>query len=116
MIRRLASDLNLPVEIRALPTVREADGLAMSSRNSLLDERERRTALAVPAALGAAARLAAQGERSAAVLLAAAGAAIDRPGVEAEYLALVDPESFDPVAELRRPRCLRSPRGSGPCA
>ncbi len=106
VIRRMARDLNLPVEIHALPTVREADGLAMSSRNALLDESERWTARAVPAALGAAARLAAEGETSARALLAAASAALEQPGVEAEYVALVDPESFDPVIELRAPALL----------
>ncbi len=106
VITRLATDLNLPVEIHALPTVREADGLAMSSRNALLDEHERRTALAVPAALGAAAGVAAEGERSSAALIAAARAALERPGVQAEYVALVDPESFDPVAELLAPALL----------
>ena len=106
VIRRLATDLNLPVQIAALPTVREADGLAMSSRNALLEAGERRSALAIPAALGAAIALAGRGERSAAALLAAAAAAIDRPGVEVEYLALVDPESFDPVAELAGPALL----------
>jgi len=106
VIRRLAQDLNLPVEICALPTVREADGLALSSRNLLLEGDERRRALAVPAALGAAARLAAEGESSAAALLAAASAALDRPGVETEYVALVDPESFDPVTALRAPALL----------
>ncbi len=106
VIRRLAVDLNLPVEIVALPTVREADGLAMSSRNARLDESERPAALALPAALDAAARLAAQGERSAAVLIEAANAAVHRPGVEVEYVALVDPESFDPVSELRSPALL----------
>ena len=106
VIRRLATDLNLPAEILALPTVRESDGLAMSSRNALLDDGERRSALALPAALGAAMGLAARGERSAAALLAAASTAIDRPGVQVEYVALVDPDSFDPVAELTGPALL----------
>src|SRR6202035_4282267 len=54
VIRRLVEDLNLPVRIEALPTVREPDGLAMSSRNALLAPEERARALALPAALDAA--------------------------------------------------------------
>jgi pantoate--beta-alanine ligase len=72
VIRRLTADLNLPVRIEALPTVRESDGLAMSSRNALLDADERARALALPAALHAAAAMVKEGERSAAALLDAA--------------------------------------------
>ena len=54
VIRRLVADLNIPVTIEACPTVREADGLAMSSRNALLSPEERARALALPAALDAA--------------------------------------------------------------
>jgi pantoate--beta-alanine ligase len=100
VIKRLVADLNLPVRIEALPTVREADGLAMSSRNALLDADERARALALPRALEAATELAADGERSAAVLLDAARAAMAPYGVAPEYLALVDPVTFEPVAEL----------------
>jgi pantoate--beta-alanine ligase len=106
IIRRLATDLNLPVEIRALPTVREPDGLAMSSRNALLGPDERRRALALPAALGAAARLADEGERSAAALIAAAVAEIEPDEVELEYLALVDRETLEPVLSLEGPALL----------
>ncbi len=64
VIRRLVADLNLPVQIEALPTVREDDGLALSSRNALLDPAARARALALHAALRAAGELAARGERS----------------------------------------------------
>jgi pantoate--beta-alanine ligase len=100
VIKRVVADLNLPVRIEALPTVREADGLAMSSRNALLDADERARALALPRALEAATELAAHGERSAAVLLDAARAAMAPYGVAPEYLALVDPGTFEPLAEL----------------
>jgi pantoate--beta-alanine ligase len=106
IIRRLARDLNLPVAIRALPTVREHDGLAMSSRNARLDADERRRALALPAALNAAARRAGAGERSAEGLLAAACAEVDAGDVELEYLELVDPETLEPVAALDGPALL----------
>jgi pantoate--beta-alanine ligase len=100
VIRRLARDLNLPVRIEALPTVRERDGLAMSSRNALLSADERARALALPAALDAARALAATGERSASRLLDAARAALRPFDVEPEYLELVEPETLEPLDTL----------------
>ena len=100
VIRRLAADLNLPVEIETCPTVREADGLAMSSRNSLLSGEQRDRARALPAALDAALQLSAAGERLADVLLEGARGAMAPFGVEPEYLELVDPETLEPVASL----------------
>jgi pantoate--beta-alanine ligase len=100
VIRRLAADLNLPVRIEALATVREPDGLALSSRNALLAPAERARALALPAALLAASALAASGERSAAKLLDAAREAMRPFDVEPEYVALVEPDTLEPVAEL----------------
>jgi pantoate--beta-alanine ligase len=97
VIRRLATDLNLPVRIEALPTIREADGLALSSRNALLTPDDRTRALALPAALQAAAALAAEGERSTAALLDAAREAMRPFDVEPEYLALVDPDTLEPL-------------------
>jgi pantoate--beta-alanine ligase len=106
VIRRLVADLNLPVEIVALPTVREADGLAMSSRNALLSPEQRHRALALAGALDAASRLAAGGERSAEALLAAGRTALAGDGLELDYLALVDPETLEPVERLERPALL----------
>jgi pantoate--beta-alanine ligase len=100
LIRRLAADLNLPVRIEARPTVRERDGLAMSSRNALLGAGERERALALTHALRAAQELSASGERSAAALLEAAHAAMEEHAVSPEYLALVDPETLEPLQEL----------------
>ena len=100
VIRRLAADLNIPVRIEALPTVREPDGLAMSSRNALLDADGRGRALALSAALSAARELAAAGETSAAALRRAALDAMRPLQVEPEYLVLVDPESLEPVSVL----------------
>jgi len=100
VIRRLVEDLNLPVRIEARPTVREADGLAMSSRNALLAPEERARALALPAALDAALALAAGGERSAEVLLDAVREAMRARGVAPEYVALVDPATLEPIEEL----------------
>jgi pantoate--beta-alanine ligase len=100
VIRRLVEDLNLPVRIEARPTVREADGLAMSSRNRLLSAEERSRALALPAALNAAHERATTGERSTPALLDAARERLRAFGVEAEYLALVDPDTLEPLEEL----------------
>ncbi|HEX4436933.1 MAG TPA: pantoate--beta-alanine ligase [Solirubrobacteraceae bacterium] len=106
VIHRLATDLNLPVKIEALPTVREADGLAMSSRNALLSKAEREQAPALHAALDAAAQLAATGEKSAELLLAAGHSALAGRDVALEYLALVDPETLEPLARLERQALL----------
>ncbi len=100
VIRRLVKDLNLPVRIEGLPTVREPDGLAMSSRNALLTPAERARALALPAGLAAARELTASGECSADVLLEAARARMRALGVEPEYVALVDPDTFAVLGAL----------------
>jgi pantoate--beta-alanine ligase len=100
VVRRLVEDLNLPVSIETCPTVREPDGLAMSSRNALLDGESRARARALPAALAAARVRAAEGERSADALLRAAREAMVRFEVSPEYLALVDPETLEPLVEL----------------
>jgi pantoate--beta-alanine ligase len=104
VIRRLLLDLNLPVRIEVCPTVREPDGLAMSSRNALLNPREREQALSLYRALSAAADRAATGERSAESLLSAARAAI--APIKPEYLALVDPDTLEPITQLDEPALL----------
>lgn len=101
VLRRLVADLNLPVRIEACPTVREPDGLAMSSRNARLDPEQRARALALPAALRAARECAAAGERSADALTEAAREAMAPFGVEAEYAALLEPQTLMPVDTLR---------------
>jgi pantoate--beta-alanine ligase len=104
--RRLVVDLNLPVRVEACPTVREPDGLAMSSRNALLSPEERSRALALPAALQAARDRVAGGERSAAALLDAAHEAMLPFGISPEYVALVDPDTLEPVETLAREALL----------
>ncbi len=91
VVRRLVTDLNLPVRIVVCPTVREADGLALSSRNARLRPDERERALALSRGLRAAERRHADGERDAARLIDAARDAMASCGVEPEYLAVVDP-------------------------
>jgi pantoate--beta-alanine ligase len=106
VIRRLVRDLNLAVRVEACPTVREPDGLAMSSRNALLSPEERSRALALPAALHAAQDRAGAGERSAAALLDVARAAMLPFGISPEYLELVDPDTLEPLEELVREALL----------
>jgi len=100
VVRRLVEDLNLPVRIEVVATVREPDGLALSSRNALLDPGGRARALALPAALSAAGERAAAGERSTAALLTAAREAMGPFRVEPEYLALVEPDTLQPLDTL----------------
>jgi pantoate--beta-alanine ligase len=106
VVRRLVEDLNLPVRIEVCPTVREPDGLAMSSRNALLDPDQRIRARSLLDALEAARGLAAVGERSPEVLVDAALQRMRSLGVAAEYVALVDPETLEPVADLAREALL----------
>ena len=99
VIRRMTADLNLPVEIVGHPIVREADGLAMSSRNTYLSAAERARALSLSRGLAKAEALFRGGERSAAKLIAAASAEIRHDPdaaipVGVEYVALVDPDTL----------------------
>lgn len=106
VIRRMAADLNIPVEIIAMPIVRERDGLAMSSRNALLSPQERLRALSLSRALEHVGRMVAEGESSGPAIEEAALAVLAQGGAEAEYAALVDPETLQPVAELCAPALL----------
>ena len=106
VIRRLVRDLDLPVRVEVCPTVREPDGLAMSSRNARLNTDERARALSLYRALNAAAARAATGELSSEALLNTAREAMASFAVEPEYLALVDPETLEPVTQLDEPALL----------
>ncbi|MDP9385742.1 MAG: pantoate--beta-alanine ligase [Actinomycetota bacterium] len=97
VIRRLVGDLNLPVRIEAVPTVREPDGLALSSRNVRLGDEDRERALALRDALREAERANAAGRRDPAAVREAALRAMAARAVEPEYVALVDPETFSPL-------------------
>jgi pantoate--beta-alanine ligase len=100
VIRRLVRDLDIPVDVQVVPTVREPDGLALSSRNVRLQGADRDRALALSRGLQAAERAAAAGERDAAAVRDAVLRAMQPFGVEPEYLALVSPETLAPVATL----------------
>ena len=104
VIRRMVADLNVPVEIRVLPTVREADGLAMSSRNRHLAPDERGRAAALFKSLCLAGELVAQGERSAAAIVRKMRTLIDAvQPTRIDYVALADPETLEPVEEIGGP-------------
>ncbi len=95
VLRQMVRDLNLPLEIVPCPTVREADGLAMSSRNRRLGPEDRKEAAALYEALQAAAT---SGRPSAAGVVAAARAVLDQhPAVRVQYLEVVHPQTFEPV-------------------
>jgi pantoate--beta-alanine ligase len=97
VIRRMVRDLDIPLRIEVLPTVREPDGLAMSSRNAYLDPRERERATALSRALRAAEATA--GREGLTAGLEAARAELHTAGVEPEYLEARDAENLNPVAE-----------------
>jgi pantoate--beta-alanine ligase len=99
LVRRMVHDLDLGVEIASVPTVRDPDGLATSSRNKYLSGPERASALALPAALraGAAARQAGPDQVVAAAQRVLGQAAHADPPVRPDYLALADPSTFTPV-------------------
>lgn len=107
VIRRMARDLFFPVEIIGHPTVREPDGLALSSRNRHLTPDERKAAAHFPAALQTAKTLAAGGEIRADRLLARVREAITAgTGAAPQYLELVDAENLEPLEILDRPAML----------
>jgi pantoate--beta-alanine ligase len=106
LIRRLVRDLNLPVRIEILPTVREADGVAISSRNVLLTPVQRRLAPTLHAALQAGCAVIQQGRRRASHVLRTMRARLPRRAIEVDYLAVCDPETLEPVEWIGGPVVL----------
>ena len=106
VIRRMVVDLNLPLEIVGRPTVREPDGLAMSSRNAYLSPSERERALAIYQGLSAACARFAAGERDAAVLSAVALGTIKERVDRLDYLEIRDADSLRPIERLDRPSVI----------
>ena len=101
IIRRMVRDINLPVEIVACPIVREADGLAMSSRNAYLDAEQREQALVLHRSLLRVRALAGDGERDAAKLAAVGRAEFKGvTGVRLDYFEIVHPDTLDPVEDV----------------
>jgi len=104
ILRRMVRDLKIGVEIVACPIVREADGLAMSSRNAYLDAAQRKQALVLHRALNTVRDLFERGERGARVLEDAGKRVVAaEPGGRLDYLEIVDPETLEGVAVVRGP-------------
>jgi pantoate--beta-alanine ligase len=97
VVRRMVADLGFPNEIVACPTVREPDGLALSSRNAYLSPAERQHATALSRGLRAGLEAWLAGERDPAKIESAAVAVLDStPGIDTQYVALVEPDGFEP--------------------
>ena len=106
VVRRMVADLDIPTRIEVLPIVREADGLAMSSRNVRLDPGERRRAAALHRGLVAAKSAVALGERDPAALARGIEAELTAVGIDPEYVAVVDPDTFTPVDTIAGPTLI----------
>ena len=101
LIRQMVRDLDWPLELAVAPTVREPDGLALSSRNIYLDTEGRRNALGLSAGLRAAHELWRAGERRAAAIEARIRDVIaTHPGLTGEYIAVADPATLEPVRDV----------------
>ena len=99
VLKRMTHDLGYPIKYVIAPTVREADGLALSSRNVYLDAGARQRAVALARSLQVAVDLFRSGERDGAALAAAARAVLDaEPGLATDYAACIDPATFAPAA------------------
>jgi len=101
VIRQMVRDLSIGVEIVGVPTVRDADGLALSSRNAYLSADDRQAALALPQALGAAKAVILDGEPVKDVLVEAIDALHQAGFSKVDYVALVDAQTLEPLAEPR---------------
>ena len=100
VVRRMTLDLDLPIDIVVCPTVRDVDGLALSSRNRRLDAAARRRALAIPTALDEVQNSFAEGSRDPSVLVEAARRRLIESDLVVHYVALVDPHSLEPVGAV----------------
>ena len=101
VVRQLSRDLHLGVEVVGHPTVREEDGLAMSSRNAYLSPEQRQSALSLSQSLLAARRLVAEGERRVSVLVERVKAMIEaKPHTKVQYAQVVDGETMADLAEV----------------
>jgi pantoate--beta-alanine ligase len=106
VIRKMVTDLNLPLEIVTCPIVREPDGLAMSSRNAYLSPSEREAALVLPRSLGAGRELILRGERRTERVHAAILDALTNPAIRVDYVEVCDGQTLADMAELQGPVLL----------
>jgi pantoate--beta-alanine ligase len=112
VVTRMVRDLDLPVTIAVQPTVREPDGLALSSRNRRLSDADRRRALGLSRGLNAAKQAYDGGERDASALERAARAKLD--GLQPEYVAVVDSTTFTPLTTVAGPALIAMAAHVGP--
>ena len=105
VVKRMAEDLNMDIEIRGCPIVRESDGLAMSSRNKYLSEQERKDAVVLSRALNKGKALLDSGERSAAAITAAIKSEIETvPYAVIDYISVVDSVTLEDIdGEIKAP-------------
>jgi pantoate--beta-alanine ligase len=103
VVRRMVVDLDLPIHIEVCPTVRDADGLAMSSRNRYLSAEERRRALAIPASLQLARQLADERATDVAAIVARMTSMLEDAQLQIEYVAIVDRDTLEPANTLTGP-------------
>ncbi len=106
VIRRMAAELHLDTEIAGISTVRDGDGLALSSRNAYLSADERLRALALPKALAAARDAIQSGDAVGAALIKAKQALVDAGFLKIDYFALVDADTLEPLETARNPMRL----------
>ncbi|MCJ1706249.1 pantoate--beta-alanine ligase [Microbacterium sp. VKM Ac-2923] len=106
VVRRMVTDLRIPVAIVTCPTSREADGLARSSRNARLSAEERQLAAIVPRSLRAAQDAFASGIRDAHRLTALVREGLAEAGLDDEYVEIVDADTLDPLTDVTRPALL----------
>ncbi len=104
VIRRMVKDLLMPIEIIGVPTLRDPDGLAMSSRNVYLNEEERKEVLGISQAIQAVQALLKNGETQVEKLLAVAKSILEKsPHLKIEYLEIVDKENLEQIEKIDRP-------------
>ena len=107
VIKKMVADLNMNLQVVAVPTVREVDGLAMSSRNVYLDPDERESALVLYKALKTAQKLRQKGERSADVIRSEMTSLIQsEPSAEIEYISVAHPETLEELERIDGPALL----------
>jgi pantoate--beta-alanine ligase len=107
IIRRMVRDLNLDIRVIGVPTVRESDGLAMSSRNTYLSEEERRSARSLFVSLQQAQESVAQGITNAGELIHGASEFMgSKPHVQIDYIAICDPETLEDVDRVEGPTLM----------
>ncbi len=103
VVRKMVADLDLPIQIEVCPTVREPDGLALSSRNAYLSPDERRRALSLSAALRLAQQMIEQGGTDAAAIQARMRQLLEQADVQIDYAVLADPQTLQTVDVVRKP-------------